>query len=125
MFVPESLVALHTGVEHTPVQGGAELDFTGPVLRGQGELEAGQVSLHDIDILHGSAANTSGRRRAGLALRYMPSTAWFRRDLEMPSSKLDWTVLPLTLVRGVNRHAANDLDVGHSAFDPASTSATF
>ena len=39
------------------------------------ELQPGQVSLHDIGVLHGSAANTSGRRRTGLALRYMPSTA--------------------------------------------------
>lgn len=36
------------------------------------ELKAGQVSVHDIGIIHGSAANSSGRRRAGLALRYMP-----------------------------------------------------
>lgn len=83
------------------------------------ELEPGQVSLHDVDILHGSAPNSSGRRRAGLALRYMPASAWFRRDLEMPNSKLDWAVLPIELVRGVNRHPENDLTVGHGAFDVA------
>ena len=76
------------------------------------ELQPGQVSLHDIGVLHGSAANTSGRRRTGLALRYMPSTAWFRRDASVENSKLDWTLLPLQLVRGVNRDELNDLRVG-------------
>lgn len=89
------------------------------------ELEPGQVSLHDVDILHGSAPNTSGRRRAGLALRYMPSTAYFRRDIEMPASKLDWTMLPLELVRGVNRHEGNDLMAGHNGFERAKSRATF
>lgn len=89
------------------------------------ELQPGQVSLHDIGVLHGSAANTSGRRRAGLALRYMPSTAWFRRDASVENSKLDWTLLPLQLVRSVNRNELNDLRVGHGDFDPLTTSATF
>ncbi|MCU1456431.1 MAG: Phytanoyl-CoA dioxygenase [Actinomycetia bacterium] len=34
------------------------------------ELRAGQVSLHSDLLLHGSDANTSDRRRAGLTLRY-------------------------------------------------------
>lgn len=34
------------------------------------ELRAGQVSLHSDLLLHGSDANTSTRRRAGLTLRY-------------------------------------------------------
>lgn len=35
------------------------------------ELVAGQVSLHTDLLLHGSRANTSKRRRCGIALRYM------------------------------------------------------
>ena len=89
------------------------------------ELEPGQVSLHDVDILHGSSPNRSDRRRAGLALRYMPSTACFRRDLERPASKLDWSVLPIELVRGVNRHPDNDLAVGHSGFEREASRATY
>ena len=88
------------------------------------ELEAGQVSLHDIGILHGSAANTSGRRRAGLALRYMPASAAFRRDLDIPSSKLDWTVLPLELVRGVSTNEQNDFTAGHTDYDAKSLRAS-
>ena len=47
------------------------------------ELEPGQISLHDVHLLHGSAANQSGDRRAGFSIRYMPSTSVLRRDLDM------------------------------------------
>ena len=78
------------------------------------ELEPGQISLHDVHLLHGSAENQSGDRRAGFAIRYMPSTSVLRRDLDMTQvSKLDWTQIPLTLVRGRNRHPGNDLEIGH------------
>ena len=87
------------------------------------ELEPGQVSMHHIDIVHGSAPNTSSRRRAGLALRYMPATACFRRDIAIPNTRLDWAVLPLELVRGENRQHSNDLSAGHGHFDMSSTSA--
>jgi non-heme Fe2+,alpha-ketoglutarate-dependent halogenase len=47
-------------------------------------LRAGQVSLHSDLLLHGSPANTSGRRRAGLTLRYasadvrpVPGAEWY------------------------------------------------
>ncbi len=86
-------------------------------------LEPGQVSMHHIDLLHGSAANTSSRRRAGLALRYMPTTACFHRNITIPNTRLDWAVLPLELVRGENRHHGNDLSVGHGHFDMSATSA--
>jgi ectoine hydroxylase-related dioxygenase (phytanoyl-CoA dioxygenase family) len=36
------------------------------------ELRAGQISLHDPMLLHGSEPNTSARRRMGLTLRYAP-----------------------------------------------------
>lgn len=34
------------------------------------ELEAGDLSIHDSFIIHGSEANRSGRRRAGYTMRY-------------------------------------------------------
>jgi hypothetical protein len=76
------------------------------------ELEPGQASLHDVGIVHGSAANSSGRRRAGLALRYMPATSGLHRDDDLPLSKFDWTTLPIELVQGENRNAVNDFTVG-------------
>ena len=81
------------------------------------ELERGQLSMHDIYLIHGSAPNTSGRRRAGVAIRYMPTTSWFRRDLEMqfsgyPSNFAD---RPIWLARGRDVCGKNDFTIGHSA----------
>ncbi len=79
------------------------------------ELERGQMSLHDVYLVHGSAPNTSGRRRAGLAIRYMPTTSWFRRDLDMAFGgyRVDWESKPIWLARGVDRCGRNDFAVGH------------
>ena len=84
------------------------------------ELERGQLSMHDIYLIHGSAPNTSGRRRAGLALRYMPTTSWFRRDLEMqfsgyPSNFAD---RPIWLARGRDLCGKNDFTIGHTTPEP-------
>ena len=45
------------------------------------ELEPGQLVLFDVYLMHGSNANTSGKRRAGLVYRYMPSTSLFDRAM--------------------------------------------
>src|SRR6478609_2403396 len=45
------------------------------------ELEPGQISLHDVRLIHGSLANTSGQRRAALIMRYMPATSHYDRSL--------------------------------------------
>ena len=39
------------------------------------ELEPGQMSMHDVYMIHGAKANRSGQRRTGVALRFMPGTA--------------------------------------------------
>lgn len=36
-------------------------------------LKAGEVSLHNIRLVHGSAPNTTADRRIGLAIRYIPT----------------------------------------------------
>lgn len=41
------------------------------------ELKAGQMSLHDGTLIHGSLPNMSDRRRCGLTLRYVPT--WVRQ----------------------------------------------
>lgn len=74
------------------------------------ELEAGQLSLHDIGLIHGSAANTSGRRRAGLALKYMPATSCMYRV--MPNAAASWEDMPMELVAGENRNPGNDFSLG-------------
>ena len=40
-------------------------------------LEAGQMSIHDTWLVHGSAPNRSPDRRAALVLRYMPAAHHF------------------------------------------------
>ena len=44
-------------------------------------LKAGQISFHDVFLLHGSAANSSPRRRAAVTLRYMPASSHYDREL--------------------------------------------
>ena len=81
------------------------------------ELQAGQMSLHDVYMLHGSNANTSNKRRAGLAIRYMPASSHFKRDLIPPSDASGYTVdfsgRPLWLMRGIDVCGKNDFAIGH------------
>ena len=49
-------------------------------------LQTGMMSLHDVYLVHGSNPNRSGKRRAGLAMRYMPATSHFDRSLYPPST---------------------------------------
>ena len=44
------------------------------------ELQPGDVSVHNPNIVHGSNANTSDRWRVGLTLRYIPTSTWVKTD---------------------------------------------
>lgn len=83
------------------------------------ELEPGQMSLHDVYMIHGAAANTSATRRTGVALRYMPASSVFERGLRPVDGKsgvsVDFSQRPLWLVNGVDRSGRNDLRTGHPA----------
>ena len=83
------------------------------------ELEPGQMSLHEVYMIHGGKPNTSGMRRTGAALRYMPSTSVFDRQLRPVDGKsgvpVDFARRPLWLVRGVDRSGRNDLRTGHGS----------
>lgn len=56
-------------------------------------LRAGEISLHDADVLHGSAANRSQIKRIGFVVRYVTPDA--RPKMGRP---------PTMLVRGTDRH---------------------
>lgn len=77
------------------------------------ELEQGQCSVHDVGVVHGSAANTSGRWRAGLALRYMPATSELCCDEDLSVSEFDWSTLPIELLSGENHNLINDFVIGY------------
>ena len=81
------------------------------------ELEPGQMSLHDVYMIHGARPNTSAMRRTGAALRYMPSTSVFERNLRPVDGKsgvpVNFARRPLWLVKGVDRSGRNDFAIGH------------
>lgn len=92
-----------------------DLDFAGAR---DIELAAGQMSLHDIGIVHGSPPNRSGRRRAGVALRYMPASSHFDRDMFEPRTlpnglRVDFRHRPIWLLRGRDVSGRNDFVDGH------------
>ena len=84
-------------VLHQEVQG---VDRSGTPVHNT--LRAGQVSIHTSTLLHGSDANTSARRRCGLALRYIPSSCG---AVEHPSALKRRGLKPGTLRRAVLRNA--------------------
>lgn len=81
------------------------------------ELEAGQMSLHDVYLLHGSNPNTSDRRRAGLAIRYMPGTSHFDRGMIETGDGIGFTVdfaeRPIWLLKGEDKTGKNNFEIGH------------
>ena len=83
-------------------------------------LQPGQMSLHDVYMIHGANENRSTQRRTGVALRYMPASSVFERNLRPADGKtgvaVDFAKRPLWLVKGVDRSGRNDLEVGHRRF---------
>ena len=79
------------------------------------ELEPGEMSLHDVYMIHGSNANRSTRRRTGVALRYMPTTSVFERNLRPADGKtgiaVDFANRPLASAAATS--GRNDLEIGH------------
>lgn len=61
------------------------------------ELEAGQISLHDVYLMHGSEANHTDQPRRGMTLRLMPTSSVYRTD--MNKSPVD-ALRPVYLLRG-------------------------
>lgn len=75
-------------------------------------LQPGQVSLHDVFILHGSEANVSPNPRRGMTLRFMPTSSVFDRDKarEMHKSMgvIDHSQRTLFLMAGTDKSGEND-----------------
>jgi ectoine hydroxylase-related dioxygenase (phytanoyl-CoA dioxygenase family) len=78
-------------------------------------LAAGQVSCHDVFTVHGSGPNRSGKRRAGLALRYMPSSSFFDHSCSVlagRAGKVSFSERRIFLMRGQDRCGRNDFATG-------------
>ncbi len=63
------------------------------------DLKAGEISLHDAGLLHGSARNESHRIRAGLTMRYCA--------VDVKCDMSVWPTFEATMVRGIDRFAHN------------------
>lgn len=76
-------------------------------------LKAGEMSLHHIRLVHGSKPNTTGDRRIGLAIRYIPTHV---RQTKVADSA--------TLVRGSDRFRHFEAEPAPAAdLDPAALAA--
>ncbi|UCH49974.1 MAG: phytanoyl-CoA dioxygenase family protein [Betaproteobacteria bacterium] len=79
-------------------------------------LEAGQFSLHDVYLIHGSNANRSSKRRAAFVIRYMPATSTFVRhagdEHRQGEVSFSMSLRPIWLLRGRDR-GGNDFSIGH------------
>ena len=86
-------------------------------------LKAGQISLHDVYLLHGSEPNTSARPRRGMTMRFMPTTSVFDRDLAREKAQrlkiVDHSSRQVFLLRGVDRSGANTFYPRRVAADAA------
>jgi ectoine hydroxylase-related dioxygenase (phytanoyl-CoA dioxygenase family) len=76
-------------------------------------LEPGQFSLHDVYMIHGASPNISGRRRGGLAFRFMPTTSHYDRELaKRQAEEMGLRSLvnrSLFLVSGTDSSGKNDI----------------
>ena len=80
-------------------------------------LEPGQISLHDVYLVHGSAANHSDQRRMGLVLRILPATSFYNHDSgkikEAAGSAHGYSNRALFLLRGEDKSGRNNFTLGH------------
>ena len=70
-------------------------------------LEAGQISLHDVYLMHASDPNRSNKPRRGMTLRFMPTASIYRRDLETNNGRIN-EERSLFLMRGIDESGQND-----------------
>ena len=80
-------------------------------------LRAGELSIHDVYLIHESNPNRTGSRRAGYAMRYFPGTTLYDREMDVGQSSdigvSDFAQRPIWLARGVDRTDRNDFRIGH------------
>ena len=79
------------------------------------ELKRGQISLHDVYLLHGSKENLSSKSRRGMTLRFMPTTSVFDRkvaiELTQQLGVVSHSERSLYLMRGNDVSKKNDFRI--------------
>ena len=113
----ERRLRAHRSLDADDVTLGQELDPSeyDPATAEDIVLKAGQMSLHDVYLLHSSEANRSPQPRRGMTLRFMPTTSVLDRDLATKLAHelnvLDHADRTLFLMRGVDRSGRDDFQV--------------
>jgi ectoine hydroxylase-related dioxygenase (phytanoyl-CoA dioxygenase family) len=76
-------------------------------------LKRGQISLHDVFLVHGSEPNISPNPRRGMTMRFMPTSSVFDHQLareQYNNMKVpDHSDRRIYLMRGVDRSGRNTL----------------
>jgi hypothetical protein len=65
------------------------------------DLKAGEISLHDVNIIHRSGSNNSNRIRVGLVIRYSST--------EVKCNLNRWPAFKIYMVRGVDNYQHNPI----------------
>jgi len=77
------------------------------------EIEAGQMILFDLYLIHGSHSNDTPEQRRAITIRYMPTTSHFDRELAACQHREmnvpDLSKRSLYRMRGVDRCGRNEL----------------
>jgi hypothetical protein len=80
-------------------------------------LEAGQISFHDVYMIHKSGPNRTDQRRAAFIVRIMPGHCFYDHawgeELAKQHPAQDYGRRPLYLLRGADRTGRNDFEIGH------------
>jgi ectoine hydroxylase-related dioxygenase (phytanoyl-CoA dioxygenase family) len=96
--VPDGKNVLSSGIHPSQIDDSDVVDL---------ELKAGDVSIHNPRIIHGSEANTSDKWRIGLTLRYIPTSTWVKRETHAN-----------IFLRGEKHSAVDNLYAERPCFDP-------
>ena len=77
------------------------------------EIEAGQMILFDLYLIHGSHSNDTPEQRRAITIRYMPTTSHFDRELAARQHREmnvpDLSKRSLFRMRGIDRCGRNEL----------------
>ena len=78
-------------------------------------LKRGQISLHDVYLVHGSDANLSSKSRRGMTMRFMPTTSVFDHNLAKEKynnlNVSKYSNRKIYLARGHDKSKRNNLEV--------------
>ena len=70
-------------------------------------LKRGQISLHDVYMVHGSEENESPNSRRAMTMRFMPTTSVF--DHKFVFNTRDFSITKIYQARGIDKSMKNNI----------------